>query len=188
MGFSSLTKDRNSGSLCWKCEILTSGPPGKSCQYLFESHQQDHPLFNPLVQFGFIYIIWFLKMYPIFPRHSHTFIITVCSYKVVYESKKMILTWNYYLVNQLLLWCKIYSLLKYLSPFNTSIYVHPLFGHPCPSSFAECKYRAICCKVCGKSCPPPPKQNQNKPVIHGTDVAEQIKSYTKPLSNGGQQI
>ena len=57
-----------------------------------------------------------------------------------------------------------YFLLKYLSPLNTGIYVHPLFWHPCPSSFAECKYKAICCKVYGKSCPPPqtkPKQTSN---------------------------
>ena len=113
-------------------------------------------------------------MHPIFPRHSHTFIITVCSYKVVYESKKIILTWNYYLVNQLLLWCKIYSLLKYLSPFNTSIYVHPLFGHPCPSSFAECKYRAICCKVCGKSCPPQTKPKQTSNSWHWCCRADQV--------------
>ena len=185
MGFSSLTKDRNSGSLCWKCEILTSGPPGKSCQYLFES-QQDHPLFNPLVQFGFIYIMWFLKMHPIFPRHSHTFIITVCSQSCIWKQKNHP-NMKLFPSQPTLLWCKIYSLLKYLFPFNTSVYVHPLFWHPCPSSFAECEYRAICCKVCGKSCPPP-KQNQNKPVIHGTDIAEQIKSYIKPLSSGGQQI
>lgn len=77
-----------------------------------------------------------------------------------------------------LLWCKMYFLLKYLSPFNTSIYVHPLFWHPCPSSFAECKYRATCCKVYGKSCPPQTKPKETSNSWHWCCRRDQVTYKT----------
>ena len=110
-----------------------------------------------------------------------------CSYEVVYEGKKIILRCNYSLVNQLYcdVKCISYSnIFPHSTLVSMSILCFDILVH---LHLLSANTRQFVAK-CMENLAPHPKQNQNKPVSHGTDAAEQLKSHTKPLSKGGQQI